>query len=75
MRTLIRTELLALRTTRLPWLLLAGAVLLTTAIAVDAVLGAGTNGAPSIGTAGAMLAVLGAAGRGNLVILLLGVLP
>jgi len=74
MPTLIRTELLALRTTRLPWVLLAGAVLLTTVVAVDAVLEAGTKGAPSIGTAGALLAVLGAAGRGHLVLLLLGVL-
>jgi hypothetical protein len=74
MPTLTRTELLALRTTRVPWALLAGAVLLTTALAVNAVLSAGTDGAPSIGTAGAMLAVLGAIGHGRLVILLLGVL-
>ena len=74
MPTLVRTELLALRTTRLPWVLLAGTVLLTTVLAVNAVLDAGTKDSPSIGTAGAMLAVLGAAGRGNLVILLLGVL-
>src|SRR4051794_13757795 len=74
MLTLIRTELLALRTTRLPWALLAGPVLLTAGLAASAVLDAGTNGAPSIGTAGAMLAVLDATGSGRLVILLLGVL-
>lgn len=74
MPTLIRTELLALRTVRLPWALVAGPVLLTTVLAVTAVLDAGTNGAPSIGTAGAMLAVLDATGSGRLVILLLGVL-
>ena len=74
MSTLIRTELLALRTIRLPWALLAGPVLLTTALAVTAVLDAGTNGAPSIGTAGALLAVLDATGPGRLVVLLLGVL-
>jgi hypothetical protein len=74
MPALVRTELLALRTTRTAWVLFAGAVLLTAVLAVDPVLGAGTTGAPSIGTAGALLAVLGAAGRGNLVMLLLGVL-
>jgi hypothetical protein len=71
---MVRTELLALRTTRLPWLLLAGALLLTGGLAVNAVLGAGRDGAPSIGTAGAMLAVFGATGPGRLVMLLLGVL-
>jgi hypothetical protein len=71
---MIRTELLALRTTRLPGLFLAGAVLLTAVLAVNPVLDAGTAGAPSIGTAGAMLAVLGAAGPGRLVVMLLGVL-
>ncbi|HEU4347876.1 MAG TPA: hypothetical protein VFR35_08815, partial [Actinoplanes sp.] len=70
MCALIRTELLALRTTRLPWALLAGAVLLTAVLAVNPVLTAGTGGAPSIGTAGALLAVLGATGRGSLVIML-----
>ena len=74
MSTLMHTELLALRTTRLPWVLLAGASVLTAALAINPVLAAGTGGAPSIGTAGALLAVLGATGRGNLVILLLGVL-
>ena len=74
MPTLIDTELLALRTTRLPWALLAGAMVLTAVLAVNPVLAAGTNAAPSIGTAGALLAVLGATGRGNLMILVLGVL-
>jgi ABC-2 type transport system permease protein len=74
MLTLIRTELLALRTTRLPWALLAGPVLLTAGFAVNAVLEAGRNGQASIGTAGAMLAVLGATSSGRLVILLLGAL-
>jgi ABC-2 type transport system permease protein len=74
MLKLIRTELLALRTTRLPWALLAGPVLLTAMLAVNAVLDAGRNDAPSIGTAGAMLAVVDATGSGRLVILLLGVL-
>lgn len=74
MPSLIGTELLALRTTRLPWALVGGAVVLTAVLAVNPVLAAGTDGAPSIGTAGALLAVLGATGRGNLMILLLGVL-
>ena len=74
MSTLIRTELLALRTTRLPWALLAGPVLLTAMLAVNAVLEAGTDGAPSIGTAAAMLGILDASGSGRLVMLLLGVL-
>jgi hypothetical protein len=71
---MIGTELLALRTTRLPWLLVVGALLLTGVLATNAVIGAGVGGAPSIGTAGAMLAVLGAVGPGRLVILMLGVL-
>ena len=74
MPTLVRTELLAVRTTRLPWALLTGAVLLTAALSVNSVVQAGTAGAPSIGTAAAMLAVVGATGPGRLVTLLLGVL-
>ena len=74
MLTLIRTELLALRTTRLPWALLASPALLAAGLAVNAVLEAGRDDAPSIGTAGAMLAVVGATGSGRLVLLLLGVL-
>jgi ABC-2 type transport system permease protein len=74
MLSLIRAEFLALRTIRLPWALVAGPVLLAAGLAVSAVLDAGQRGAPSIGTAGAMFAVLDATGPGRLVILLLGVL-
>jgi len=74
MPALVRAELLALRTTRMPWALVVTAVVLTAALAVDPVLDAGKAGAPSIGTAAALLAVLGAAGRGGLVVLVLGVL-
>jgi ABC-2 type transport system permease protein len=74
MPALVRAELLALRTIRMPWALVVTAVVLTAALAVDPVLDAGKAGAPSIGTAAALLAVLGAAGRGGLVVLVLGVL-
>lgn len=74
MSSLVRTELLALRTTRAPWALAAAAILLTLALAVPPVLDAGKAGSPSIGTPGALLAVLGAIGRGSAVALLLGVL-
>jgi ABC-2 type transport system permease protein len=74
MPALVRAELLALRTTRMPWALVVTAVVLTAALAVDPVLDAGKAGAPSVGTAAALLAVLGAAGRGGLVVLVLGVL-
>jgi ABC-2 type transport system permease protein len=74
MPALVRAELLALRTIRTTWALLAGAVLLTAVLAVYPVVGAGKAGAPSIGTAGALLAVLGAPGRGSLVAMILGVL-
>jgi ABC-2 type transport system permease protein len=74
MRTLVRTELLALRTIRTPWLLVTGTVLVTAVTAVMQVVGGGEQGAPSIGTSGAMLAVLDVAGRGVYVALLLGVL-
>jgi len=74
MPALVRAELLALRTIRTTWALLAGAVLLTAALAVNPVLAAGRDGAPSIGTAGALLAVLGAPGLGRLVAMILGVL-
>jgi ABC-2 type transport system permease protein len=69
----VRTELLALRTVRTPWWLLAATVLATLVLAVTPVLQSGKGGAPSVGTAAAMLAVLGAAGRGSVVALLLGV--
>jgi hypothetical protein len=74
MVALVRAELLALRTVRVPWALVVTAVVLTAALAVDPVVGAGKAGAPSIGTAAALLAVLGAVGRGSLVVLVLGVL-
>jgi hypothetical protein len=74
MPALVRAELLALRTIRLPWALALAAVLLTAAFAINPVVNAGKAGASSIGTAGALLAVLDAAGRGALVALVLGVL-
>lgn len=74
MPALIRAELLALRTVRMPWALLVTAVVLTAALAVDPVVNAGTAGAPSIGTAAALLAVLGSTARGGLTVLVLGVL-
>jgi ABC-2 type transport system permease protein len=73
MPTLVRTELLAMRTIRTTWTLVAAAAILTAALAVNPVLDAGTAGAPSIGTAGALLDVLSAAGPGRLVVLLIGV--
>src|SRR3954454_19227847 len=72
--TLVRTELVALGTVRGPWLLVAGTVVGTAVPALLHVLDAGRRGAPSIGTSGAMLAVLDTAGNGNKVALLLGVL-
>jgi ABC-2 type transport system permease protein len=71
---LVRTELLGLRTVRSPWLLGAGTVAATLVIAATPVVQSGKAGAPSIGTAAAMLAVLDAAGRGSVVALLLGVM-
>jgi hypothetical protein len=74
MATLVRTELLAMRTIRTTWALVLAAAVLTTALAVNPVIDAGKAGAASIGTAGVLLAVVGAAGPGRLVVLLLGVL-
>jgi ABC-2 type transport system permease protein len=74
MPALIRTELLALRTIRTPWVVIAAAVVATVAICVTSVLDAGEQGAASIGTAGGMLGVLDATGKGSVVALLLGVL-
>jgi ABC-2 type transport system permease protein len=71
---LVHSELLALRTIRAPWALAAGAILLTAVLAVTPVVRAGQAGNASIGTAGALLAVLGATGRGSVAALLLGVL-
>jgi ABC-2 type transport system permease protein len=73
MPALVRTELLALRTIRTPWALAAVAVLLTLVLAVTPVFNAGKPGAHSIGTPGALLAVLGALGAGRVVVLLIGV--
>lgn len=71
--TLVRTELAALGTIRSPWLLVAASIVGTAVPALVHVLDAGNRGAPSIGTAGAMLAVLDAAGNGHINALLLGV--
>jgi ABC-2 type transport system permease protein len=72
--TLTRTELLALWTVRIPWVLMAATVTATLVMAVTPVIGAGMEGAASIGTSAAMLAVLDATGRGSVVVLLFGVL-
>ena len=71
---LVRAELLGLRTVRSRWLLTIGAVLLTCVLAVMPVVDGGKAGHPSVGTAGALLAVLGAVGAGRFAVLLLGVL-
>lgn len=71
---LVRTELLKLGTTRAPWILAAGALVFTTLLALQPVIRAGRDGAPSIGTAGAALGVVDALGRGSLVALVVGVL-
>ena len=74
MPALIQAEILALRTVRSGWVVFLGTLLVTAVLAVRPVLGAGTAGAPSLGTAGAMLAVLDAPARGAWAMLLLGVL-
>jgi hypothetical protein len=71
---LVRTELLKIATTRAPWLLGVGAVLLIAVLAMQPVMQAGRGGKPSIGTAGAALGVLDALGRGAFIALVLGVL-
>jgi len=71
---LTRTELLGLRTIRAPWALAVIAIVITMGNALLPVVGAGQAGDPSIGTGGALLAVLGAISRGSAVCLLLGVL-
>ena len=60
---LVCTELLKLGTTRAPWVVAAGALVLTTLLALQPVTRAGRDGAPSIGTAGAALGVIDAALR------------
>jgi ABC-2 type transport system permease protein len=74
MFAVVRAELLGLRTVRSRWLLAASAVLLTCVLAIMPVVDSGKAGRPSVGTAGAMLAVLGAVGAGRFVVLLFGVL-
>lgn len=71
---LLRAELLKLRSVRSGLLVLPVAGALTLWGAVEPVLQAGRAGSPSLGTAGALLAVLGAVGRGALVVLVAGVL-
>lgn len=71
---LVATEWLKLRTVRVPALVAAATVALTLVLALQPVLGAGRRGRPSLGTAGAMLDVLDATGRGPLLALVLGVL-
>lgn len=71
---LVATEWLKLRTVRTPLVLAAATVVLTVMLAVQPVLGAGRQGRPSLGTVGAMLAVLEADTRGALLALVLGVL-
>ena len=74
MLTLLRTELLKLTTTRWPWILVALTLGATAVQALQPVYKSGRDGDPTLGTAVAELAVLGALGRGALVALLLGVL-
>jgi len=75
MRTgLLRAELLKLRSVRSGLLVLPVAAALTLWGAAEPVLQAGRAGSPSLGTAGALLAVLGAVGRGAVVVLVAGVL-
>ena len=72
--SLIQTELLALRTIRTPWILAALTIVMTLVLALTPVIDSGKNGAASIGTSAAMLAVLDAIAKGSVVVLLLGVL-
>jgi ABC-2 type transport system permease protein len=74
MPALVRTELIALRTIRTPWILAAVTVLVTLVLTLTPVIDSGKNGAASIGTSAAMLAVLDAIAKGSVVVLLLGVL-
>jgi hypothetical protein len=73
-RAALSAELLKLRTHRCGLLAIPIAAVLTLWAAVDPVLSAGRSGSPSLGTAGALLAVLGACGRGSSVALLAGAL-
>ena len=71
---LLFAELVKLRTVRTGLAALPVAAVLTLWAAVQPVMQAGRSGAPSLGTAGALLAVLDALGRGAMVALLAGVL-
>jgi ABC-2 type transport system permease protein len=70
---MIRTELLKLRTVRGPSLLVAVGVLLTAFLALQPAIRAGSGGTPSVGTAALMLVLLSAAGHGQLLALVIGV--
>lgn len=74
MAAVLTAELLKLRTVRSGLLAIPAAALLTLWAALDPVLSAGRAGSPSLGTAGALLAVLGACGRGSYVALVAGTL-
>jgi ABC-2 type transport system permease protein len=71
---LLRTELLKLTTVRAPWLLATSTVILAAVSAVLSVAGAGQRQAPSIGTTGAVLALLGGYGHGALLAMMFGAL-
>jgi ABC-2 type transport system permease protein len=71
---LVRAELLKLRTTRVPWVLVIATTAVTVALAVQPIARAGRGGTPSLGTAGAALGILDAMGQGALGALLMGVL-
>jgi ABC-2 type transport system permease protein len=74
MFAVVQAELLGFHTVRSRRALAAGAVLLTCVLAITPVVDSGKAGHPSVGTSGAMLAVLSAVGAGRFVVLLLGVL-
>jgi ABC-2 type transport system permease protein len=72
--TLLSTELLKLRTIRIPITLATIGMLITAFLALQPVVGEGRAGTPSIGTAALLLTVLSAAGHGQLIALAIGVL-
>jgi ABC-2 type transport system permease protein len=72
--SLVRTELLKLRTVRGPALLGSAAVLITGFLALQSVSSAGRGATASIGTVGLQQGLLQTAGRGQLVVLSIGVL-
>jgi ABC-2 type transport system permease protein len=71
---MLSTELLKLRTVPACAVLVTAGALLTAFLALQQVAGAGKQGAPSIGTAALLLALLSAAARGQLLALVIGVL-